>query len=288
MKKSTRQVGETVAVVVPTFNRADLVVRALSSVARQTRLPDEVVLVDDGSTDKTAEQVEGRFPEVRVLRQANRGVSAARNLGIRSTSAEWLAFLDSDDEWLPEKLERQLSALESQPDHRICHTDEIWIRNGNRVLQRRVHQKHGGWIFRHCLPLCAISPSSVLVRRDLLEEVGLFDEQLAVCEDYDLWLRICCRFPVLLVNECLVVKYGGHADQLSRREVGMDRFRIRALESILKSDLLSQEDSNAVRVELDRKIKIYADGAEKRGRNDEARRYRQRSSKSVGRPTSGR
>ncbi|MDE2825547.1 MAG: glycosyltransferase family 2 protein, partial [Gemmatimonadota bacterium] len=216
-----------VSVVIPTYNRADRLPSAIRSVLEQTAPPAEIIVVDDGSTDGTPALVR-TFPGVRYLRQENQGVSAARNHGIGAAKHDWIALLDSDDEWLPGKLERQWGALERDPRYRFCHTDEIWIRKGRRVNPMKKHAKYGGHIFHHCLPLCVISPSSALIHRDLFERFGMFDPELPVCEDYDLWLRICAREPVLYVDEPLLLKYGGHEDQLSRAYWGMDRFRIRA------------------------------------------------------------
>ncbi len=260
----------TVAAIIPTRDRAAWTKRAVESVKAQTRPPDELVVVDDGSTDGTAGHLRAAFPDVRVVREDGRGVSAARNRGIRETGSEWLAFLDSDDEWLPEKLEAQLAALAEEPGRLLCHCDEIWIRDGRRVNPRRRHAKRGGHIFQHCLPLCAISPSSAIVHRSLLDEVGSFDEELPACEDYDLWLRVCARHPVLYVDRKLVRRHGGHADQLSRTPA-QDRYRIRALEKILASGELSDGDFTAAVATLERKIEIYAAGAAKRGRVDEVR-----------------
>lgn len=271
---TTRVAG--VSVVIPTFDRARVLPRALESVMAQSRPPTEVVVVDDGSTDGTAELVADRFPTTRLIRQANRGVSAARNRGIEAAAGEWIALLDSDDEWRPEKLEKQLDALQAQPELRICHTGEIWIRRGRRVNPRQIHAKHGGWIFRQCLPLCAMSPSSIVIHRSVFEEVGLFDEQLPACEDYDLWLRICHRYPVLLVDEPLVVKHGGHDDQLSTRIWGLDRFRIRALEKLIGEADLTTADQTAAIEELIRKIEIYLGGAVRRGRLEVVAEYERR------------
>lgn len=262
-----------VSVVIPTFDRASVLPRALDSVGAQTLSPAEVIVVDDGSTDDTAELVERRFPSVRLLRQENRGVSAARNRGIEASGGEWIALLDSDDEWRPSKLERQMSGLEERPELRVCHTDEIWIRQGRRVNPRQIHAKHGGWIFEHCLPLCAMSPSSILIHRSIFEEVGMFDEELPACEDYDLWLRICSRYPVLYVDEPLVVKHGGHEDQLSNRVWGLDRFRIRALETVIRDGALSEKDRDSAATMLLEKIGIYLTGARKRGKAPEVEEY---------------
>jgi glycosyltransferase involved in cell wall biosynthesis len=264
----------SVSVVIPTHDRVDLVRRAVSSVLAQSLPPTEVIVVDDGSTDGTAEELRLRFPSVRVVELGERrGVSAARNRGIEESRGEWIALLDSDDEWREAKLERQLAALAAVPGHRICHTDEIWIRRGNQVLPRRRHRKRGGRIFRDCLPQCAISPSSVLLARSLFDEVGGFDEELPVCEDYDLWLRICVRQPVLFVDEPLVVKYGGHSDQLSRCYPVMDRYRVRALEKVLASGELTGADRDAAQRMLVHKIDVVLRGARRRGRHDLVRSF---------------
>jgi len=266
-------VNTKVSAIIPVFNRAETLIRALDSVAAQTRPPDEVIVVDDGSTDGVEEIIARHYPGVRVIRQANAGVSSARNRGIAAASGEWIALLDSDDEWRPRKLERQMQALAEKPGYHLCHTNEIWIRNGRRVNEGKRHKKSGGHIFYKCLPLCVISPSSVVIRRELLRELGGFDESLPVCEDYDLWLRICARHPVLFVEEALTVKYGGHDDQLSRRYSGMDRFRILAIDRVLEEGVLGDADrATAVETLLD-KAAVYLNGAEKRGKLEEAAHY---------------
>lgn len=248
--------------------------RALASVERQTLQPYEVIVVDDGSCDDTAQMVAREYPKVRYLYQRQAGVSAARNLGIRQARGAWLCFLDSDDEWLPQKLERQTTQLAAQPGYALVHNDEIWIRDGKRVNPMRKHQKTGGWIFQRCLPLCVISPSAAMIQRRVFDEVGLFDTSLPACEDYDMWLRICARYPVLYLDQALIIKYGGHDDQLSRRYWGMDRFRIQALHKILEADILGPEDRAATITVLSRKLCILISGAKKRGHEDNVRYYR--------------
>jgi len=263
-----------ISVVIPTYNRAEWLRQALASVTAQTLPPGEIIVVDDGSDDGTQQMIANEFPGCRYLRQENQGVSSARNLGIEAADGQWIALLDADDQWLPEKLATQLALLEQHPGHRICHTEEIWIRNGRRVNPMKKHAKCGGHIFRNCLPLCVISPSSVIIHRTLFEEVGLFDPDLPACEDYDLWLRICAREPVLFVEHPQIVKHGGHEDQLSRRYWGMDRFRVRALEKIIHSGAIQGADLVAARNTLREKAGILAQGAEKRGRHSEAAHYR--------------
>ena len=258
-----------ISVIIPTHNRIDLLLRALQSVQKQTLSATEVIVIDDGSTDNTGDVVRGLYPEVCYIYQENKGVSAARNLGIKNANYSWIAFLDSDDEWLPTKLAVQMDALNDKSNYLICHTEEIWIRNGRRVNPMRKHKKYGGHIFDKCLQLCLISPSSVIVHKDLFKEVGLFDESLPACEDYDLWLRICSRHPVLFIEVPLIVKYGGHVDQLSRCYWGMDRFRIKALEKILQGGQLPSKDYQAAVSTLIRKIEIYIQGAKKRERTNE-------------------
>ena len=265
-----------VSVIIPTYNRGEVVLRALRSVFAQDHAVDQVIVVDDGSTDDTIERVERNFPGVELIVQTNHGVSHARNRGIERARNEWLAFLDSDDEWLPGKITAQLAAIMSDGISRVCHSDEIWVRNGRRVNPMNKHRKYGGDIFLYCLPRCVMSPSSVVLHRSVVEELGGFDETLPVCEDYDLWLRIASQTTVLYVPEKLLIKYGGHEDQLSRSSWGMDRYRIQALEKLLLSEVLSKTQSHKAIAEMLRKIEIYVAGAGRRHRWQEVQRYTQK------------
>lgn len=252
-----------ISVIIPTYNREHVITRAIDSVLAQSYPAKEIIVVDDGSDDRTATLINDNYPQVVYLKQENRGVSAARNSGIKAARSEWLALLDSDDEWLPDKLQKQISVLTEQPEYRISHSNEIWIRNGIRVNQMKKHQKYGGHIFQHCLPLCAMSPSSVVIHHSVFEEVGPFDESLPVCEDYDMWLRMAALYPVLYLDEPLLVKYGGHADQLSRQYWGMDRFRIKSIDKVLSLNRLNTADRLAAVQTLLDKIHIYLQGAKK-------------------------
>lgn len=258
------------SVVIPTYNRAAVLRRAVDSVFAQSWLIAgrdlEVIVVNDGSQDDTAAIVLKEYPLVTYLYQENTGVSSARNLGIQSAKGEWVALLDSDDEWLPHKLERQFALLESS-GLKVCHTEEIWIRNGKRVNQMRKHAKTGGWIFHQCLPLCAMSPSSIIIHRSVFEQLGGFDESLPACEDYDLWLRLSARYEVVFEATACIHKFGGHADQLSRQYWGMDRFRVLALEKILATQL-DAEQREAARDTLLFKLKVLMNGALKRDNHD--------------------
>lgn len=250
------------AVVIPTFNRGRSIRRCLDSVYLQTRSPDEIIVVDDGSTDESTSGLAERYPSIQVIPQDNQGVSAARNTGIRAAQSKWIAFLDSDDVWLDTKCEKQLRALGDNPEYKICHTQERWIFQGKEKSVPRNYSKKGGWIFPDCLPICAISPSTTIVSRELLASVGLFDESLPACEDYDLWLRITSHHPVLLVDEPLIEKHGGHEDQLSNQR-GLDFYRILALEKFLNSSHSNTEYREMVRKTLIEKCKIVIKGAEK-------------------------
>lgn len=263
-----------ISVIIPTYNRAHILPRALDSVLAQTQLPIEIIVVNDGSTDGT-KSVLSNYPGLKIIDQQHSGVSAARNIGLEHTNGEWIAFLDSDDEWLPEKLEQQWAAI-CNDDKLICHTEEIWIRNGKRVNPMKKHQKYGEYIYEKCLPLCVISPSSVMIHQSVFNDIGVFDESLEVCEDYDLWLRICSKYSTLFISEPLIVKYGGHEDQLSRKYWGMDRFRIQAMEKILSFGELSAEDEKATVDMIVQKCEIIINGMQKRGKDDEAKEWQEK------------
>ena len=257
-----------VSVIIPTFNRLEYLPRALNSVLGQSYDDYELIVVDDGSTDQTVQAIQQDYPSVNLIVQENRGVSAARNAGIREASGEWIALLDSDDEWLPGKLNSQMNALESHPEYRLCHTEEIWIRDGRRFNPTKKYKKFGGYIYQKCLSHCIISPSSVTMHRQLLQETGGFDESLEVCEDYDLWLRVAAREPVLFLDQPLVEKHGGHDDQLSTRHWGMDRFRVRALQRVLDEELVRGDDEHMTLQTLVGKLGILVEGSRKRGNLD--------------------
>ncbi len=252
-----------VSVIIPTFDRASWVGEAIASVLAQTYPHLELIVVDDGSHDATSEMVQAFGPALTYIWQPHAGVSAARNRGVAASRGELVAFLDSDDLWLPGKLAAQLLLLQQQPHAQACYTDEIWIRHGVRVNPKHIHQKHSGWLFELSLPRCIISPSSIMLRRSLWNQLEGFDESLPACEDYDLWLRLTLVTPVLLLPERLIVKRGGHADQLSRCIPVLDQYRITALEKILAAPLtLSQRQ--AVLAQLLQKCRVVAQGARKR------------------------
>ena len=254
-----------ISVVIPTLNRINTLQRALDSVINQTYKPAEIIVVDNGSSDGTLKFLREQYPKIKTLTENKIGVSSARNKGIKKSINQWIALLDSDDAWHPRKLEIQTSMLDSAlKEYNLIHTDEVWFRNNKHINQMKKHKKQGGYIFERCLSLCCISPSSVLFKKNILDKVGLFDESLPVCEDYDMWLKICSSEEVLFAQDKLTYKYGGHKDQLSKSYWGMDRFRIKSIENIIKNFDLTYKQKKQAKKELIKKLKIIINGAFKR------------------------
>jgi glycosyltransferase involved in cell wall biosynthesis len=252
-----------ISAIIPSYNRLDSLKRAVHSVLDQDCAVDELIVVDDGSTDDTANYIRYNFPQIKLIQQTNKGVSAARNAGIRQASYDWIALLDSDDSWHQNKISTIKEQHTELPDINLIHSDEIWIRNHVRVNAMNKHQKTGGNLFLRCLPLCVISPSAVVLKRSLIESAGYFDESLPACEDYDLWLKICCLHPVHYIDQPLITKYGGHEDQLSTQYWGMDRFRIRSLWRLIQQGNLSEEYRLAANDMMQKKLKVLLNGAKK-------------------------
>lgn len=260
-----------VSVIVPVRNRPQAVARAVRSVLAQTWTQWELLVVDDGSDDATPQVLRalaGEEPRLRVLTVPPRGVSHARNRGVEASQGEWIALLDSDDLWLPRKLEVQMRFL-AESGFAACQTEEIWVRHGRRVNPCRKHAKPAGWFLERAVDLCLVSPSAVVFSRSLWDEVGPFDEDLPACEDYALWLRLLQVAAVGLVPEALVVKTGGHADQLSRLFVGMDRFRLLGLRRAL-ARATHAEDRRILTQALLHRGRLYQRCCLKHGLVDEA------------------
>ena len=261
-----------VSVIIPTFNSGYCVAESIRSVLAQGEL--ELIVVNDGSKDATAKEL-ASFPNIQVINLAeNHGVSYARNKGLERARGSLICFLDSDDLWEEGKLKAQVQWMQLHPECMAVYTDEIWIRNGVRVNPMKKHQKYSGDIFRQSLPLCIVSPSSVMLRKSVLDEVDGFDELMPVCEDFDLWLRIAVRYPFKFLREKLILKRGGHKDQLSRKYWGMDRWRIYALDKLLRGDDLNMQQREWVTEMLINKSSILIQGFEKRGKTEEARVYK--------------
>ncbi len=256
-----------ISVVIPTFNRAHTILRAVESVLKQSYKPFEIIIVNDGSTDDTLKLLHTFEKQITIISQSNKGVSAARNMGIRAAKGEWIALLDSDDEWLPKNLEKQVDYFSTNSDLNIFQSEEIWIRNGKRINHKHKHKKHAGWIFKECLPLCIVAPSAVMFTKKLWKEMNGFDETFPVCEDYDLWLRIARNYPIGLNENVGVIKYGGHEDQLSTTFPIMDMLRIKAIEKHLNDNSFINENRLYALDEIIKKLEIVIKGTQKRGRN---------------------
>lgn len=268
-----------ISIIIPTYNRATFVGEAIQSVLDQEYFQTslgmsdyELWVVDDGSTDQTEDVVQSFGDKAKYFFQEHRGVSAARNQGLLLASGDFIAFLDSDDLWLERKIRSQMSFMAAYPEAMVCYTEEIWIRDGIFVNPQKKHRKYSGWIFDKVLPLCLLSLSSALFRKKLFEEVGHFDEELPACEDYDLGIRIAQRFPIHLITQPLIIKRGGHQDQLSKKSWGMDRFRVAALEKAFEMNL-GPEQKKLVKQELKKKCEILYRGFLKRNKKAEAEKY---------------
>ena len=265
--------GPLVTVIIPTRDRAGLLPRALASALAQTWTALEIIVVDDGSTDDTPALLAALDdPRLVVIRrQTPGGVSAARNVAIGVARGDYIALLDSDDEWLPQKTARQLASMQAS-GHVISQTQEIWMRGGRRVNPVARHGKPDGFFFEAALDMCLVSPSTTMFARGFFEEIGLFDESLPACEDYDLWLRTLLRHPIGLLDEYLAVRHGGRGDQLSTMYIGQDLFRIRSMIGLLGRPEITPWHRDCIEKELRRKVRVYATGCLKRDRPEEATR----------------
>jgi glycosyltransferase involved in cell wall biosynthesis len=219
-----------ISVVVPCFNAAPYVVATLRSVLAQSGFDLEIVVVDDGSTDGSADVVAAAaMPEVTVLRRENRGAAAARNDGIAHARHDWIAFADADDLWLPGKLQAQWALLAAQRGARMVYTDlHLWpstepeppaeyLAEFDRIAADRSRwQGPDGWIYPQLLLQSEVATPTVLIHRSVLDEVGVFDTGLSVAEDYDLWLRVSRVTPILRVHAPMVL-YRMHESNTTKR-----------------------------------------------------------------------
>jgi len=201
-----------ISVIIPTYNRANLISRAITSVINQTFNDYEIIVVDDNSTDNTEELVKTKFKNkvIYFKHDINLGPAAARNTGIKNSTGEYIAFLDSDDEWLPTKLEKQLNAfLNLSPDYGLIYVRSLIDRNGKLVpyLPFEWLPKKEGDLFESLLRLNFIDTPAVMIKRTVFEEVGYFDETLKCVEDYELFLRISSKFLIKHVDEFLLISH---------------------------------------------------------------------------------
>ena len=261
-----------VSVILPTYNRAWTLKEAVDSVLLQDYPNIELIIIDDGSEDNTQKLLEPYKNEITVLYQENKGVSAARNKGIKKSCGEFIALLDSDDAWNKKKISCQMEFFKNHPEAIICQTEEIWIRNGKKVNPKVKHKKPSGMIFEQSLHLCLVSPSAVMMKRQLFELKGYFNEDFIVCEDYDLWLRVSSTLPVFLIDKPYTIKRGGHKDQLSNFH-SQDKFRIQSLSTLIESGNLTLDQTQKTKIVFKKKCVIYGNGCIKRGKKQEGEFY---------------
>jgi glycosyltransferase involved in cell wall biosynthesis len=264
-----------ISFIIPTYNRALSLKKAIESVFSQIFQDFELVVIDDGSGDNTSSIVSSyNSHKIKYVMQENKGPASARNLGIKTAQQEYITFLDSDDWWDKEKLAIQLEGMQKNPQYLISHTQEIWYKNGNVLDQKKKHKKYHGYIFDKCIGICAVSMSTVMARRKLFDEIGLFDETLPCCEDYDFWLRASIKYEFLLIDKPLTFKDGGRPDQVSSiYATGMDKFRIHSLLKLLKSETLNADQQKLALSELHKKCRIYGNGCLKHGKIEEGQYY---------------
>jgi len=256
-----------ISIIIPTYNRYGFLLKAIASVKNQTYKNFELIIVDDGSTDETCRLRSDN--SLVYIRRENKGPAAARNSGVRVAKSDWIAFLDSDDLWHKDKLQKQMDFIKNNSGCKIVYTDELWVRKGIRVNKKNIHRKFSGWIYPHCLKLCIVGASTILMHKKLWNKFDGMDENLPVAEDYDLWLRLAAEHKFHYLDEQLITKNGGRDDQLSISVRGMDKYRIISLQKMIKSQNLKEDWRKLTCSELIRKCKIYMAGCKKHGKKDE-------------------
>ncbi len=269
-----------VSVIIPTYNREKFIVESSLSVINQTFKNFELIIINDGSTDDTEVNIKKlikiyrSYKIIYIALEKNYGPAYARNRGAEIAKGRYLAFLDSDDLWLKNKLKYQLAFMEKMRCP-VSQTDEIWIRNGKRVNPMDKHKKPSGDIFEKSLKLCTVSPSSVVIKREIFFEFNGFDEAFLACEDYDLWLRLSVKYPVYLLPKKLIIKRAGNWEHQSAKITHLDKLRIESMLNLLNNNQLNNYQKELLIKELIYKTSIYLKGLLKRGKYEEAERYKE-------------
>lgn len=269
-----------VSIIIPTYNRKDMLIESALSVLNQTYKDFELIIVDDGSKDGTEEKVNKLINlyknfRIRYIKfKENKGPAFARNRGAQLAKGKYLAFLDSDDLWLKNKLKLQLEFMKKN-NYLISQTDEIWIRMGKKVNPMNKHKKPTGDIFQKCLELCCVSPSSVVIAKEIFFEFDGFDENFLACEDYDLWLRMSLKYPIYLLPKKLIIKRGGSWEHQSKKIPHLDRLRIKSMIKVLQTYPMTDWQKKSLIQELLNKTRIYLNGLLKRGKFEEAKTYQE-------------
>ncbi len=270
-----------ISAIIPVYNRPGHIREAIQSVLVQTWRPLELIVGDDGSTDQTRQEVQKavenfRSADVRgkILDLKHSGFpGAVRNRCVEEASGEYLAFLDSDDLWLPRKLEKQIALFLEEPELQLVHTREEWNRSGKIISQSKLRHKRGGDVFMDALKKCIIGPSTVMIRRDFYQETGGFRDDLEIAEDYEYWLRLTAVTEVRFLDDPLTVKRAGHNDQLSEKYGHIEKFRLEGLKSLVDSEYFHDWHAVEAAAELSRKCLVYGRGCMKRGKTSEGQEY---------------
>ncbi len=254
-------------VIITTHNRPKLLKRAINSILSQSLLPREILIIDDGSDLKP------NLPEHKLIRyiyKQNGGISSARNLGIEQAKYEWISFLDDDDEWEKDKLKTQKAFHEQNPYIKASFTDERWIREEKELKVPKKYQKNTKNLFEKALKHCFIAPSSAMIHKSVFEQIGLFDESLKVCEDYDMWLRLLNEYEFGFINQKLIKKHAHDAEQLGFSQ-NLDQYRVNSLIKLLPS--LSENRQAQAKKVLEEKLAILIRIAKKHDDAKNVHRY---------------
>lgn len=265
-----------VDVIIPAYERPQLLREAIDSVLAQTLASLRLIIVDDASPLPLAEQMHLEDSRVTFLRLSrNTGPGGARNAGVAAGNAPFVGFLDSDDLWVSEKLEKQMAQFESDPALQWVHANEEWQRHGKTVLQRSEHRKQGGDFLERAFARCLIANSAVMFRRSFYEKHSGFNAHFPVCSDFELWLRMLADSPIGFLDEALVIKRAGDWPQVSSTPE-TDRYRVLALHRFYrqhKNEPRFEELAGILFDEAIYKCQILLKGAVKYGRQDRARTY---------------
>jgi glycosyltransferase involved in cell wall biosynthesis len=264
-----------VSVIIPTYHRAFIVRQSIDSVLQQTYRDYEIIVVDDGSTDDTREVLKSYGDKIRYDYKANGGISSARNRGLEIAGGDYVAFLDSDDFWKPEKLQKQMTFFEANPEYGMvatrCLTNTV-DRNFTTVsINKRRRYGKSGWVYKDLFYRNFIRTSSVVVRRECFDQLGVFDESLPRCEEIDMWLRIAKKYPIGFINDILTV-YTRRPIEIRQDSIKGRKNWIRVLEKNYDQDLIPRAMYNK------RMARIYAHMAEnllKKGKRQEGEKLLQ-------------
>ena len=222
-----------ISVIIPTYNRAQYVCRAIESVLRQTYRDYEIIVIDDGSTDNTKDVLSKYNGRIKYVYQPNQGISNARNHGIRVSAGEYIAFLDSDDEWIPEKLAVQLELLENNKKLGIVCSKMIILDENGRECGMKPEDRTGK-NFKELIEIGGDLPtSSIMTRRECFDKVGLFDETLPMMEDFEMWVRIASQYDLDIFTTKVLAYYHKHAQQITKDMTLVYESTIKLQEKIL-------------------------------------------------------